>query len=128
MQNIEGNETLLHQMFQNLIANAIKYHRAGVPPKITINCKEDNDNLTIGIKDNGIGIPSDKNADIFKLFGRSENTFDIEGHGIGLSLVKEIVEIHNGKIWFMSEVGIGTTFYVSFKKAVNKAAITQQVS
>ncbi|MGB5555576.1 MAG: ATP-binding protein, partial [Flavobacteriaceae bacterium] len=98
---INGDEELLMQLFQNLIVNAIKYSKPEGKPLIRIS-------------DNGIGLANSKNAELFKIFVQEESLINIKGNGVGLATCKEIIDLHDGKIWFESEQNVGTTFYISF--------------
>ena len=105
------NRLHLIQLFQNLIGNALKF--TSETPKITVNCAVQKQVFLISIKDNGIGIKHEHGDKIFKLFQRLSRAPQYEGTGIGLTICKNIVEKHNGKIWFESAEGQGTTFFIS---------------
>ncbi|MFN3916384.1 MAG: ATP-binding protein [Flavobacteriales bacterium] len=108
--------TPLRQVFQNLISNAIKYRRAGVAPIIHINAKEEPSRWIISINDNGIGINSEYFDKIFVLFQRLHSQDQYSGTGMGLALVKKIIENAGGQIWLESTEGKGTTFFFSIPK------------
>ncbi|MFD1616591.1 PAS domain-containing sensor histidine kinase [Gelatiniphilus marinus] len=110
---IKGNKTKLQQLFQNLISNAVKFidKEVGI---IDINVKELSTHYKFCIKDNGIGIEKKFHHKIFRIFNTLNKSED--STGIGLSIVKKIVELHEGKIWLESEPNIGTTFYFTLKK------------
>lgn len=99
----------------NLMENAIKYS----PNKgtITIEAKEDNGFIKVSIKDQGIGIPKEQQKNIFSRFFRASNAIKVQtdGSGLGLFIVKGIIEKHGGQIWFESEEGKGSTFYFTVK-------------
>ncbi|WP_281846189.1 sensor histidine kinase [Olleya namhaensis] len=116
---IKGDKYRLQQLFQNLIGNAIKYNDKdqGV---IKIGVEDQEDYWQFHIADNGKGIEEAYFNKIFKTFEKLENNPD--SSGIGLSIVKKIVELYGGKIWLESQVGIGTTFYFTLKKAPNGTA------
>jgi len=101
------------QIIINLVNNAIKFTDEG---KIEISCNIKNNDLVVSVNDTGIGIPKDKQEIIFERFRQVEEKLSrrYEGSGLGLSLVKDIVSLLNGKVWVESEVGKGSTFYVSF--------------
>lgn len=101
----------LIQLFQNLIGNALKF--TNETPEINVNCTFQKETILITIKDNGIGIKHEHGDKIFKLFQRLSRAPQYEGTGIGLTICKNIVEKHNGKIWFESAEGQGTTFFIS---------------
>jgi signal transduction histidine kinase len=110
MPQVLADEELILQIFQNLIANAIKY-RSTRQPEIHIGatCK---DRLWIfSVKDNGIGIEQKFLERIFIMFQRLHTREKYPGTGIGLAICKKAVELHEGRIWAESEFGTGTTFY-----------------
>jgi two-component system, chemotaxis family, sensor kinase Cph1 len=72
------------------------------------------DLIVYTVSDNGIGIDINFHSQVFDLFRRMDNVVDFEGTGVGLAIVKRIVEKHNARIWFESELGIGTSFYIAF--------------
>ncbi len=113
---LSGDKTLVGQVFSNLIGNAVKYSAKSVSPEVFIEGKADGDEIIYSIQDNGIGIDVNYHDKVFELFKRMENVKDYDGTGVGLAIVKRIVEKHNGRIWFESELEKGTTFYVAFKK------------
>tara|TARA_R100000908_G_scaffold65272_1_gene53568 strand:- start:2166 stop:4217 length:2052 start_codon:yes stop_codon:yes gene_type:complete len=115
-QKIKGDVNATRIIFRNLISNAIKYTEKG--DTITVNATENKDSVTIMVKDNGIGIPKESAQKIFnsRTWTR-EGTKNEKGSGFGLSLSKEFTEKMGGKIWFESEEGEGTTFYVELPKA-----------
>ena len=107
---VQGFETELRMLFQNLISNAIKFSRPDVSPIISINAKEDN-GWTFSIKDNGIGIDDKHKDTIFGVFQRLHSASEFEGTGIGLAHCKKIVEMHKANLWVDSKLGEGSTFY-----------------
>ena len=100
---------LLH-VFQNLLSNAIKYAEAE-PPAIHINAKKQDGECVFSVRDNGIGIESDKLTEIFKPFERLHSADDFEGSGIGLATCQRAVQRHGGRIWAESTVGSGSEFF-----------------
>ncbi|MGB4401123.1 MAG: ATP-binding protein [Daejeonella sp.] len=113
---IKGDPTMISQVFSNLLSNAIKYSLEAESPKISIQGIENDEEIVYSISDNGIGINIKQLPNIFELFKRMDNVQEIEGSGVGLAIVKRIVEKHQGKIWADSELDKGSTFYVAFKK------------
>lgn len=109
LPTIKINKSQILQVFQNLIQNGIKYNDKEIC-KIEIDCKLDHRCYVFSVKDNGIGIDEKYHKKIFKLFQRLEvNTMN--NAGIGLSLVKKIINRNNGRIYLRSKVNVGTTFY-----------------
>jgi PAS domain S-box-containing protein len=104
-------ETELRQLFQNLISNAIKFSKEGVPAQIQIRHHKESDHSTFSVTDNGIGIDQIHFERVFNIFQRLHSDGAYEGYGIGLANCKKIVELHGGKIWLESELGRGSTFY-----------------
>jgi len=108
---ILADENRLVQVFINLISNAIKYNRDG--GEVTISCEPGtNSRLRFAVTDTGLGIPKDRQGEIFQPFHRlSEEQEKTEGTGIGLTIVKELIEHMNGDIGFTSVEGVGSTFW-----------------
>ena len=101
------------QVLTNLLSNACKFSPAGEPVTVCIEASDD-DKVRIGVRDRGHGIPEEFNDRIFQKFAQADgsNTRKHAGTGLGLSISKAIVEHFNGRIWFESRIGEGTTFYV----------------
>ena len=114
LPNMTGDPIMIAQIFNNLLNNAIKYSQFSPEPQITIEGKIDEDQIIYSIRDNGVGIAPENFEEIFGLFNRMENAKNVEGTGVGLAIVKRIIEKHGGKIWAESELGKGSVFYISF--------------
>ena len=108
--NIHADEIMLRQVLVNLISNAVKYSQPH--PEIQVDLTVRNEQAVLTIRDNGIGIPENEKKEIFQPFYRASNVRGIEGHGLGLNIVKETIELHNGTIRFESVQHQGTTFIV----------------
>jgi PAS domain S-box-containing protein len=108
---VPAHAAQLQQLFQNLIGNAIKYHRPGVPPLVKVSVKRQDGDWLFAVADNGIGIEPRYRERIFGLFKRLHSHNEYPGTGIGLALCLRIVERHHGRIWVESEPGQGSTFY-----------------
>jgi PAS domain S-box len=108
-----GDSDQLRRVFQNLIGNAIRYRKPGESPKIYIYAYEDKGNgeYVFSVQDNGIGIEKQYLNRIFRIFQRLHTMEEYEGTGIGLSVVKRVVDRHGGRVWVESELGKGSTFY-----------------
>ncbi|WP_052330687.1 PAS domain-containing sensor histidine kinase [Clostridium saudiense] len=102
----------LERIMLNLLSNSIKYNKAQGQIEVLLN--DCNDTFVITVKDTGVGIPSDKLMYIFERFRQVENRFNksTEGSGIGLSLVKDLIEIQGGTIEVKSELGVGSEFII----------------
>ncbi len=107
------DEEQMERVMDNLLSNAIKYTPAA--GKIFLGATQEESELTLYVSDNGLGIPSGELPLIFNAFHRvrREDQLEAEGSGLGLSIVRSIVEQHNGHVWVDSTLGQGTTFYVS---------------
>jgi signal transduction histidine kinase len=104
---------LMMQVFQNLIQNAIKYQYPSRRLKIVVKSHTQNGLTTVSVNDNGKGIDSRHHGIIFNMFKRLSSSTEVEGAGIGLSICKKIIELHDGKIWVDSELGVGSRFSFS---------------
>lgn len=118
LPKISGDETMLKQVFYNLLSNANKYSSKKEKPKIIIEAIEKPDEVVFTIEDNGIGIDMKYFEKVYNIFYRVTTDEDFEGTGVGLSITKRMIEKHNGKIWFESKLNQGTTFYVSLPKPI----------
>lgn len=114
---IRGDPTLLNQIFTNLVDNAIIYRKPDVPPEISITCETKAHEVIIRVSDNGIGIEPEYHQKIFTVFQRLHRQEDYPGTGIGLATVKKSVELLGGSIWVESQLGIGSTFCIQFKRS-----------
>lgn len=111
----------LIQVFQNLIANALKYRRGDAPPDIRISAEEQHGEVRFAVSDNGIGISPEHHDDIFLLFRRLHGV-EYPGIGLGLALCKRTVEHYGGRMWVASDLGVGSIFYFTLPLATNVAA------
>lgn len=119
LPTIEAHTALLGQLFQNLIANGIKYNESSTPT-IWVNSEATAQGLVFSVADNGIGISQKYQEEIFKMFRRLHTHEQYEGSGIGLAFCKKIVETYGGKIWVVSEEGRGSTFFFTLPTATQK--------
>jgi len=110
LPTVNADDSQLTQLFQNLIANTIKFH-SDKKPKIHIACQRQEKFWQFSVRDNGIGIDPKFNDRIFVIFQRLHTRDKYPGYGIGLSICKRIVERHGGRIWVESQLGQGSTFY-----------------
>lgn len=114
---VQGDHTLLCQLFQNLVANSIKFRKPNSPAIIRISLQEEtNDCWTFALKDDGIGFPPELKETIFEPFKKLHTKEEYKGSGLGLATCRRVVELHGGKIWAESEQGKGSTFYFTLAK------------
>jgi PAS domain S-box-containing protein len=116
MPTVLAEFTHVCQVFQNLVGNAIKYRTPGVPLKVDISSRRDGERWILAVRDNGIGIASEHQQQVFVPFKRLHGP-EIAGAGIGLATCKRIVERYSGQIWVESKPGEGSTFYFSLPSA-----------
>ena len=111
---VKGNDTMLFQVFLNLIDNAVKYSSSKKDAFVKIYEKSNNENVIIYIEDNGIGMEPQYHDSIFNLFSRIPATEKIEGTGVGLAITKRIMDKHKADIDVTSKYGEGTVFKLTF--------------
>lgn len=113
LPRIYGDRQRLVEVLQNLLDNAAKYCGERPDPQVEVGKLDDDENgqLVFYVKDNGIGIDPEYHERVFGLFNKLDA--NSEGTGIGLSLVKRIIEVHGGNVWLVSELGKGSTFFFS---------------
>ncbi|MDR5590539.1 ATP-binding protein [Christiangramia sediminicola] len=110
LPKVVGDKRMLSQVWSNLITNALKYSEKSKNPKIEIGSEVRNRKTVYYVKDNGIGFDPKFKEEIFNLFSRHSGD-DYQGTGIGLAIVRKIIEKHDGEIWAESKPNKGSTFY-----------------
>ncbi|MDX1931639.1 MAG: PAS domain S-box protein [Capsulimonadales bacterium] len=118
LPDIEADPVQMRQLMQNLIGNALKFHRPGVPPEVRVYAErrvlpDDSEVLLLHCRDNGIGFESQFRNKVFEVFERLHPDSEYEGTGMGLAICRKIIERHNGHIEAYSVPGEGTDFLVS---------------
>jgi signal transduction histidine kinase len=102
-----GDEDQLHSAVQNLMSNAVKYSNPG--GRVRVRLRHESGQALLTVEDEGIGIPAADQENLFVRFFRAGNTGDIHGTGLGLALVRQVVEGHGGSVDLVSSLGEGTT-------------------
>jgi signal transduction histidine kinase len=112
LPQVQADRDRMTQVASNLLSNAVKYSPTG--GRITMSTRLDGDLLRLDVRDEGLGIPADALETIFERYSRvdSQATKDIQGTGLGLPIVRQIVQLHGGKVWAESELGRGSVFHV----------------
>ncbi len=118
LPTVMGDNNQLLQLFQNLVANAIKYRRE-IPPEISVSAERQDGFWTFCVKDNGLGFDETQAERIFMIFQRLHTQEEIPGLGLGLAISKKIVERHNGSIWARGMPGSGAEFLFTFPAGDN---------
>jgi signal transduction histidine kinase len=126
LPTLTASESDISQLFQNLIANAIKFRKDNVVSEVEIGYIERKNNHVITIKDNGIGIKQEHQTKVFAIFQRLNGRDKYDGSGIGLATCRKIVENLDGKIWLQSAEGEGTTFFIAIPKSKTFASIKEE--
>ena len=110
--DIEAHRALLETLFLNLIDNAWKFVPSSVRPRVTIHGRTDGANMEITVSDNGVGIPAEAAERVFDIFQRLHKREDYPGTGIGLSIVKKVVDVHDGEIDVRESPDGGASFVI----------------
>jgi PAS domain S-box-containing protein len=117
LPKIYGDLSLIHQVLFNLMSNAVKYSRKSQDAQISIGSLNGHDDtVTFFVKDNGAGFEMEYVDKLFRVFQRLHRSEDFEGTGIGLAIVRRIIERHGGRVWAEGVPGKGATFYFSLPK------------
>ncbi|EYB69569.1 multi-sensor signal transduction histidine kinase [Deinococcus phoenicis] len=117
LPTVQGDAPRLVQLFQNLIANAVKFRREGVAPEVTVGAVREGDWQHFTVSDNGIGIEEAYFGRIFEMFQRLYGRDRYEGSGLGLAICQKIVAQHGGRMWVESAPGVGSTFHFTLPSA-----------
>ncbi len=127
LTSVQGDHDKLTQVIMNLLSNACKYTLNGSP--ILVGSRREGDTVHLFVQDHGVGIPQEKLEEIFERYTRveSNSTRYIGGTGLGLPIVRQIMELHHGRVWASSTMGEGSTFHIVFPLTSN-AATTGKLS
>jgi light-regulated signal transduction histidine kinase (bacteriophytochrome) len=113
---LQADPLQMRQVFQNLIGNALKFRKSDVAPVVQISSAVVGDTYEISVKDNGIGFEQQYADKVFGVFQRLHGRSDFEGTGIGLAIVRKVLEKHGGSIRVESSVGQGSQFYLTLPR------------
>ena len=119
LPKVVGDATLLTQLYQNLLSNALKFSRSG-EPVVELTARQTGDVWTLGVRDNGIGLEPDYADQIFEPFRRLHGLTEYPGTGIGLAVCRKNVERHGGRIWVESKPHEGAHFKFTLPDAGKK--------
>jgi nitrogen-specific signal transduction histidine kinase/CheY-like chemotaxis protein len=120
LPRVEGDEEALVQLFQNLVANGLKF-RGQADPVVTVSANAEGGHWHIVVRDNGIGIDRKHHEEIFAPFKRLHSRSEYEGTGVGLATCKRIIDQHGGRIWLESEPDKGSEFHITLRAAKQTA-------
>jgi len=115
---IEADPGMIKQVLINLLNNAIKYSSKKAKPEIEIGSEDEETRTIYYIKDNGVGFDMAYAGKLFGVFQRLHSQEEFEGTGVGLALVKRIIDKHNGEVWADGQENVGATFYFSLPKKI----------
>ncbi|MGH6975259.1 MAG: sensor histidine kinase, partial [Stellaceae bacterium] len=122
LPRVVGVRMQLTQLMQNLVGNAIKFHREGVTPTITVSATAEGAMSHIVVEDNGIGIEPQYLERVFLIFQRLHERNKYPGTGIGLAIAKKVIEYHGGRIWIESTPGQGSRFHFTLPTDIQNGA------
>ena len=122
LPRVVADRSRLTEVFQNLIENSVKFMGDQRHPQIDIGAQESNGGSLCYVRDNGIGIEPNHKERVFGLFHRLDA--EVDGTGVGLTLVQRIVDVHGGKVWMESDgLGTGSTFYIALPGLPDRPAL-----
>ncbi|UBV44040.1 hypothetical protein LAJ19_10235 [Deinococcus taeanensis] len=117
LPQVLGVRSELAQLFQNLLGNAIKFQRPGVAPQVHVQAARDGNCWHVQVHDNGIGFEPQYAERIFQIFQRLHGRDEYQGTGMGLAIVRKIMEHHGGRVWAQAQPGQGSVFHLTLHAA-----------
>lgn len=128
LYSTSGDSTLMKNVWQNLIGNAIKYSLKSDIKRIEIGSEEEDSRIIYWVKDYGAGFNEKYSSKLFGVFQRLHSDTEFEGTGVGLAIVKRVIHRHNGEVWAKGEINKGSTFYFSIPKRYSSFDMNNKVS
>lgn len=121
LPDLDADPALLRQVFANLVGNGIKFSADVVEPEVVVGATRTSEGIVFHVRDNGVGFSSDQAQELFTPFRRL-HAERFEGHGVGLTIVRRVVERHGGKLWAEGRPGQGATFFFTLQAPEAAAA------
>jgi two-component system sensor histidine kinase/response regulator len=120
---VVGDADRLYQLLLNLVSNALKFRRLPEGHTVDVSVVQEEAETIFRVQDNGVGIDEDDQRAIFDAFQRVHSASEFEGSGLGLTICRQIVEQHGGKIWVESTRGVGSSFWVALPRSRGERAL-----
>ena len=117
LPTVRCDRSRMYRVFENLLGNAVKFRKEQEAPVVRIGCRESGAEYVFTVRDNGVGIEPEHREEIFEMFFRGRAAGDIGGAGLGLAIVRRIVQSHGGRVWVESEKGAGACFTFTLPKS-----------
>jgi signal transduction histidine kinase len=123
LPSVHCDETTMHQVWTNLISNALKYSAKKAQPEIDVSCEAGEKEVVFSVRDNGAGFNPASTDRLFTVFSRLHNSGEFEGTGVGLAIVRSIVELHGGRVWAKGVPGEGAHFFFALPASTREGSV-----